>query len=516
MSDKTQNKRRSFNRSAGLLINVSSFPGPFGIGCFSSDIDMFVDMAADMGFHWWQVLPITTIGWGNSPYSGLSAYAGNYLYISPFELEKKGLLMRGEVEEAKYRGEPYLTDYDFAKDNMSRLLKLAHGRLSDEYRKGMAQFRKEQADWLEDYALYMAIAKTHGTTWWNWEDGLARREKGAMEKARAEYADLIDFYVFEQYEFYSEWFEIKNRANARGVYVIGDLPFYVATDSVDVWANASEFMLDKNCRPTAIAGVPPDAFAEKGQVWGNCLYDFSAMRKNGFAWWRKRVSHCLKLYDALRLDHFRAFHSYFSIPAEDVDTAERGHWVKGPGRELIDLIEKDNPDALLIAEDLGDIDDDCRQFIDSTGIPTMRVFQFGFDGTPGVHLPYNYNQNHIAYTGTHDNNTTLGWLYELNDDARKYALKYCGFEGAGWGSGGPYCPSTKAIIRTLTASSAVMTIFPVQDMLGYGNDTRMNIPGKPDGNWRFRLPFELMMTVDRDFFLDVNNTYGRNNKAIKE
>ena len=233
------------------------------------------------------------------------------------------------------------------------------------------------------------------------------------------------------------------------------------------------------------------------------------MKKNGYRWWRKRISHCLEMYDALRLDHFRAFYNYFSIPAEDVDTAVNGHWEYGPGQELIDLIRADNPDALFIAEDLGLIDPDCRKFIDGTGIPTMRVFQFAFDGTQSVHLPYFYDRTNVAYSGTHDNNTLLGWLYEMNPDARDFALKYCGFTGPGWGSGGPSCASTKAILRTIAASSAVLAVFPVQDMLGYGADTRMNIPGTAEGNWEYRLPYELMMTVDRDFFLDVNNTYGR-------
>lgn len=504
-----------FNRSSGILMNVSSFPSEFGIGCFTSDMNLFVDMAIDMGFHWWQVLPITAIGWGNSPYSGLSTYAGNYLYISPLELHKKGLITSDELERAKYRGEPYLVDYDFARENMSNVLHIAHSRLGVEYREKMNAFRKEESYWLEDYALYMALAKTRGFKWSDWEDELKFRDEKALEKARQELADDVDFYVFEQFEFYSEWFEIKRKANARGLNVIGDLPFYVATDSVDVWANSNEFMLDERMRPTAIAGVPPDAFAENGQVWGNCLYNFAEMKKNGYEWWRKRVKHCLKIYDALRLDHFRAFHTYFSIPATDLYTAKNGHWEYGPGQELLDYIKKDNERALLIAEDLGDIDDECREFIDNTGIPTMRVFQFGFDGTASVHLPHNYQKCNVAYTGTHDNNTTLGWLYEINDGARDFALKYSGFSGAGWGAGGPQCASVKAIMKTVIASSAVLAILPVQDMLGYGGDTRMNVPGKPDGNWRFRLPFELMMTVDRDFFLDKNNTYGRNNPGIK-
>lgn len=502
-------KIAKFERAAGVLMPVSALPSPYGIGCFSRDAENFAEMAADMGFSWWQVLPITILGAGNSPYSGSSAHAGNYLFINPHSLAEEGLLTQEEAERAKYGGQPYKVDYAFARENMTGVLHTAFGRINPEIGKKIAEFADKESYWLDDYALFMALAGRYGFDWTKWEKGLAFRDPEALAAARKEFAAEIDYYVFEQYEFYRQWYELKAKVNARGVRIIGDLPFYVATESVDVWTNASDFQLDKDGRPSAVAGVPPDAFAAQGQIWRNCLYDFAAMKKNGYRWWRKRISHCLEMYDALRLDHFRAFYNYFSIPAEDVDTAVNGHWEYGPGQELIDLIRADNPDALFIAEDLGLIDPDCRKFIDGTGIPTMRVFQFAFDGTQSVHLPYFYDRTNVAYSGTHDNNTLLGWLYEMNPDARDFALKYCGFTGPGWGSGGPSCASTKAILRTIAASSAVLAVFPVQDMLGYGADTRMNIPGTAEGNWEYRLPYELMMTVDRDFFLDVNNTYGR-------
>lgn len=503
------NNKSGFKRSAGVLMPVSALPSPYGIGCFSRDAEMFAEMAADMGFSWWQILPITILGAGNSPYSGYSTHAGNYLFINPALLCMEGLITADEAEEAKYRGQPYKVDYDFARENMTRVLRLAFGRINDEVAERIAEFKKKESYWLDDYALFMALSDSYGSDWTKWEKALAFREPAALEAARKEHKDGIAYYIFEQYEFYRQWHFVKEKINARGIRIIGDLPFYVATQSVDVWTHASEFMLGKDGRPSAVAGVPPDAFAERGQVWGNCLYDFAAMKKNGYKWWRERITHCLEMYDALRLDHFRAFHNFFSIPAEDTDTAVNGHWEYGPGQELIDLIRSDNPDALFIAEDLGLIDDECRAFIDGTGIPTMRVFQFAFDGTQSVHLPYFYDRTNVAYSGTHDNNTLLGWLYEMNPDARDFALKYCGFTGPGWGSGGPQCASTKAILRTISASSAVLAVFPVQDMLGYGADTRMNIPGVAEGNWEYRLPYELMMTVDRDFFLDINNTYGR-------
>ncbi len=507
-------KFNSFGRSAGVLLNISSLPGEYGIGCFSKDADAFVDLIADMGFHWWQILPITAIGPGNSPYSGRSAFAGNRLYICPAELEAIGLLSAEEAAACKYLGEPYSADYNFAKLNAEKYLRLAFGRIGDDYRRDMQTFREREAYWIEDYALFEVLSGEYSTSWWKWEEPLRRRDKSALDRVRESEKQDIDFYVFEQYEFFREWSALKQRINRRGVSIIGDLPFYVSPDSADVWAHPDCFQLDENCFLKAIAGVPPDAFSKTGQVWGNPLYDFTNMKKDSYKWWRQRISHCLKLYDALRLDHFRAFYNYFSIPAKDYATAEKGHWELGPADDLLSLVRDENPSAVFIAEDLGDIDEACRAYIDGTGIPTMRVFQFGFDGTSSPHIPFRYGLNTVAYTGTHDNNTTLGWLYELNDGAREYALRYSGFSGPGWGAGGPDCKSVKAIIHTLMMSSASLIVLPYQDMLGYGADTRMNIPGESEGNWVYRLPYHLMSTVDRDFFLDQIRTYGRHGGGI--
>ena len=369
---KGMKKLPAFARSAGVLLPLFSLPSAYGIGCFSREVDLFGDIAADMGFHWWQVLPLTVIGAGNSPYSGLSTFAGNSLFISPLGLYEDGLITKEEEEAARYRGEPYLVDYDFARENTSRVLHLAFDRLTPALREEMQKFAKEEEYWLEDYALFMALSRERGTEWWKWESGLARRESKALAEAREKYAREVDYYRFEQFVFFRQWRAVLERVHERGVRIIGDLPFYVATDSVDVWVRPSEFVLDKHNAPAAYAGVPPDAFADKGQVWGNCLYDFAAMKKNRYTWWRRRISHCLGLYDALRLDHFRAFYNYFSIPASSGSAAD-GHWEQGPGQELIDLIRMDNPDALFIAEDLGLIDPDCREFIDNSGIPTMRL-----------------------------------------------------------------------------------------------------------------------------------------------
>ncbi len=502
-------KTTKIQRASGVLLNISSLPSEFGIGCFSHDAETFSDLIADMGFSWWQVLPITTIGWGNSPYSGLSTYAGNSLYINPYVLLNQGLLTENELREAKFFGEPYLADYDFARNNSSKFLHLAFARINNEYQKQIDNFYEQEKYWLRDYALFMALSESRGSIWRNWEAPLKFRDKKALENAEIEYKHSIAYYIFEQFEFFKQWKQLKSQVNKRGIRIIGDLPFYVSTDSVDVWANPQNFQLDENLNPVAVAGVPPDSFASDGQIWGNCLYNFKAMENDGFSWWRKRILHCEKLYDALRLDHFRAFYNYFSIPACDTHTAVNGHWEEGAKDKLLDLIKSDAPDYLFIAEDLGLIDDGCREYIDNCEFPTMRVFQFGFDYHDSPHIPYRYTPDTVAYSGTHDNNTLLGWLYELNDGTREYALKYCGFSGAGWGAGGPQCESTKAILKTLIASASSLVVFPLQDMLGYGTDTRMNVPGVAEGNWKYRLPYELLHTVDRDYFLEINRIYGR-------
>ncbi len=504
---------RGFARSAGVTLGIFSLPSEYGIGCFSSDAEAFAELISDMGFHWWQILPLTAPGAGNSPYGGHSAFAGNRLYVCPAALKEQGLLSESEAAACKYAGEPYRADYDFARLNSEKYLRLAFSRLNEEISEDIREFERREGDWLFDYALFMALAADRSTCWWRWEEPLKYRRPDALEAAMWEYKDDVDFYIFEQYEFFRQWDILKKKINKRGVDIIGDMPFYLSLESADVWARPELFQLDDNMFPRAIAGVPPSAFSKEVQVLGNVLYDFDNMRKDGYRWWRRRTSHCLRLYDALVLDHFRGFYNYYAIPVCDYLTAANGRLEEGPGEELLSLMREDNKNALFIAEDLGDMDEDCRKFILSEGIPTMRVFQFGFDGTPSMHIPYRYEPNTVAYSGTHDNNTLLGWLYELGDSTRDYVLEYCGFQGAGWGAGGPNCGSTKAIVKTLMMSSSCLLVLPFQDLLGYGGDARINVPGTLEGNWTFRLPYHLMATVDRDFYHNLISVYGRRGRG---
>ena len=495
-------------RASGVLCNISSLPSKFGIGNFSRDAESFAQTIHEMGFKWWQMLPLTAIGCGNSPYSGISTYAGNYLYINPYELMDINLLTHDEVNNFKYNGSPYKADYNFARWNVKNFMQIAFSRLTDEMKSSVKKFLKEQSYWLDDYAVFQAIAEKFGSKRWEWEKPLKEHNQKAIDAFKRANEDRYQYYVFEQYEFFRQWNMLKKKINDIGVKIIGDLPFYVALDSVDVWANADQFQLDGNYRPKAVAGVPPDAFSDTGQMWGNPLYDFEKMKKDDFSWWRKRVSYCFKLYDGLRLDHFRAFYNYFAIPYGE-ETAVNGVWHSGPKNELINLIKKDNKNAVIIAEDLGLLTPDVTEFIKKTGFPGMKIFQFAFDGTQSTHLPHYYDINCVAYTGTHDNDTLLGWLYKANEGARNFALKYCNFQGFGWGAGGPECGSTKAIIKTVIASSASLAVIPIQDLLGYGSDTRMNVPGVAEGNWEFRIANEALYGLDRAYFADINNTYGR-------
>ncbi len=501
---------KKVERASGVLANISSLPSKYGIGCFSSDAKLFVDKIADAGFSWWQILPLTAIGAGNSPYSGESTFAGNSLYICPEWLAKKGLIAQSDLPRFFYHGSQYQVDYDFAKENSRQYLSLAFSNIDANFKQEMQSF-KDDNPWVVDYALFKILSDKLGNDFAEWSDDIKFRNATKLEQLQVEFQSEIEYYVFEQFCFFSEWSEIKKYANDKGILIFGDLPFYVSTHSSDVWANSEYFWLDQNLERVKKAGVPPDAFSKTGQIWGNALYDFDKMKTNDYAWWRARIKHCFEMYDVLRLDHFRAFYNYFAIPTAD-ETAENGEWMFAPGAELLDKIKADNPNGILVAEDLGELDADCKQFVKDSGLLTMRVFQFAFDGFKSIHLPHFWNDGVVGYTGTHDNNTTLGWLGELWDDCRRFVLKYVGTHDNEWWKGGTDAVSTPAIAKCVIASSASVSILPLQDMLFYGTDTRMNTPGVADGNWKFRVSTEQLYEIKYDFFRNLNCTYGRVNR----
>lgn len=495
-------------RKAGVLLPVSALMSEFGIGDFGRSARFFVDFIKQMGFKIWQVLPISIIGSGNSPYSGVSAFAGNPMFIDVTNLTM-GSLTAEEIDDCKINA-PYKVDYFGVRTKKLVALKSAYQRIGDSDIATLEKFEKEHDYWLPDYALYMTMRDAFDCEWGEWENKYRLRNKRALNAFKKEHSKEYYFYIYEQYLFYTQWELLKTYANDNGIEIFGDMPIYVAYNSPDVWAHSEQFLLNKeDLKPTFVAGVPPDYFAENGQLWGNPLYDYKTMEKDNYAWFISRIKHNLKLYDILRIDHFRGLCEYWAVPAT-AETAKEGKWEKGPNIALFEYLKKEVDEPNIVAEDLGIIDEKVEKFLADTGFPGMRVIQFAFDGNKAnPHLPYNYDKNTVAYTATHDNNTTLGWLYSLDYYARENVLRFINLQDSDWGAGGRYCKSTRALAREIIASSANTVILPLQDLCGYGGDTRINVPGVAEGNWEYRATLSALEDVDTDFYRGLLELYGR-------
>ena len=473
-------------RASGVLMHISSLYGDYSCGSLGKSAFEFVDFLKSCGFSYWQVLPTGLCDECNSPYKSLSAFAGTPFFIDLEILEKKGLLTKAELENTRQQN-PYVCEFDRLKnERLSILFKAAKRAKNKDEINGFIDENKELSDFCEFAALKQANA---GRFWKEWT-------------VKTPKAEDVFAWRFIQYEFFTQWQKLKDYADKNGIKLIGDMPLYVDLDSSDVYFNPSLFMLDKNGDPTDVAGVPPDYFSADGQLWGNPLYDYGKMEQDGFSWWKRRIAHNLKMFDGLRIDHFRGIESFFAVKNGET-TAKNGRWIKGPGEKLVDAIKQTAGDKLIIAEDLGDITKEVEALLKYSGLPGMRVFQFSFLGGDNPHLPHNYIKNCVAYSGTHDNNTLLGYLWELDEQTRQRMLCYCGFKGNDWGSG---CDD---IIRTLFASSAGLVILPIQDVLGYGSDTRMNRPGTAKGNWLYRVTKEQLCGIDKEKYLKLNRTYFR-------
>ena len=473
-------------RKSGVLMHISSLFGDFSIGSFGEEAKYFIDFLKDCGFSYWQVLPFCMVDECNSPYKSYSTFGGNPYFVDLNTLCKKELITEEELSEYRQQN-PYVAEFVRLYHTRLEILKKASMRVKN--RDVIEKFIQKDA-YLLKFCEFMARKEANQQLpWWKWENDSIDENTLFMWK-------------FIQYEFFTQWAEIKSYANERGIRVFGDIPIYVALDSCDVWSNQSQYRLDKDGKPTWIAGVPPDYFCEDGQLWGNPIYDWNEMRKDGYRWWKDRISHMGKMFDAVRIDHFRAIESYWAVPAE-AETAKEGHWEKGPGMELVNAMKEVAKTTEIIAEDLGDITKEVVDLLDESGFPGMRVFQFGFLGDgDSTHKPHHYPANSVAYTGTHDNNTLLGYLWELDESRRREMLSYCGHTEQ-WESG------CRSIIRTVFASHANLVILPIQDLLGYGSDTRLNIPGKADGNWQFRITKEQLDSIDRAWFRQLNQMYAR-------
>lgn len=468
-------------------MHISSLWGEYSEGSLGKAAKEWIDFISDCGFGVWQVLPFCLPDDFSSPYKSYSAFSLNPYFIDLDRLHEMGLLTSAELEGARQRT-PYSCEFERLFAERMPLLARAAERFSDSGKiRGFLDGHKQT----ENFCRFMALRKANGELTWN-EWTVAEPDESEQR-----------LWEFTQYIFFEQWKEIREYAHERGVKIIGDIPIYVSWDSADVWSNPTQFLLDARSLPTAVAGVPPDYFAKDGQLWGNPLYDWEAMQNDGFSWWKERISFMTELFDGVRIDHFRGIESYYSIPA-DAETAKDGVWCKGPGLALIDAIKSVSGDRLLIAEDLGDITDAVHELVEKSGFPGMRVLQFGFQGdSDSPHLPHNYKNNCIAYTGTHDNNTLLGYVWELDADTRKRLLSYCGFEGDDWNS------CYDSVLRTMFASHAGLLILPVQDLLLYGSDTRLNVPGRSGGNWSYRITRGQLDGINRDKFRKWNSEYGR-------
>lgn len=468
-------------------MHISSLWGEYSEGSLGKAAKEWIDFISDCGFGVWQVLPFCLPDDFSSPYKSYSAFSLNPYFIDLDRLHEMGLLTSAELEGAR-QCTPYSCEFERLFAERMPLLARAAERFSDSGKiRGFLDGHKQT----ENFCRFMALRKANGELTWN-EWTVAEPDESEQR-----------LWEFTQYIFFEQWKEIREYAHERGVKIIGDIPIYVSWDSADVWSNPTQFLLDARSLPTAVAGVPPDYFAKDGQLWGNPLYDWEAMQNDGFSWWKERISFMTELFDGVRIDHFRGIESYYSIPA-DAKTAKDGVWCKGPGLALIDAIKSVSGDRLLIAEDLGDITDAVHELVEKSGFPGMRVLQFGFQGdSDSPHLPHNYKNNCIAYTGTHDNNTLLGYVWELDADTRKRLLSYCGFEGDDWNS------CYDSVLRTMFASHAGLLILPVQDLLLYGSDTRLNVPGRSGGNWSYRITRGQLDGINRDKFRKWNSEYGR-------
>lgn len=469
-------------RASGVLLPISSLPSDYGIGTFSKEAYRFVEKLAEAGQSYWQILPLGPTGYGDSPYQSFSTFAGNPYYIDLEALMGEGLLTREELNACDFGDNDRYINYEKIYFARFGILRKAYERSNIRENQDFIAFKEKNAFWLEDYALYMAVKnKFGGKAWTEWDMDIRMREPKALKAYKAELEDEITFYQFQQYMFAKQWKNLKNYANEKGIKIIGDIPIYVAFDGADSWSNPKLFQFDENCQPIAVAGCPPDAFSATGQLWGNPLYDWEYHKKTGYKWWIQRVQYCFELYDVVRIDHFRGFDEYYSIPYGE-DTAINGKWMPGPGYDLFKKLKNKLGDMEIIAEDLGFLTDTVLELLEQCGYPGMKILQFAFDSREDSdYLPHNYPKNCIVYTGTHDNDTLRGWYNVIPDSDKKFAAEYMNNEGANpndihWD-----------FIRLAMASVADTCIIPLQDYLGLGSEARINTPSTLGCNWQWRM-----------------------------
>ena len=488
-------------RTAGVLLHPTSLPGTGGLG---PEAYRFVDLLATAGQKAWQIMPVGPPGPGDSPYAARSAFAGDPMLISLEDLRERGWL-GPEDRIDPVPGTPERVSFQTLRHQKEPILRRAFARFIEAGGQQLLEEFREECSWLDDYALFAALRKTHDAPWWEWDAALRTPEGAAGAWSDQNLAGELRYEQFLQLCFAHQWSALKRYANERGVSIIGDIPIFVDRDSADVWANQHLFKLDESGNPTVVAGVPPDAFSLTGQRWGNPVYDWSTLQRNGYRWWADRMAHTFKLVDSVRLDHFRGFEATWEIPADE-PTAVNGHWAPGPGEDLFRSLEGRFGRLPLIVEDLGLITPAVRKLRDSLGYPGMAVLQFAFgDDWRNPYLPHSYTRNLVAYTGTHDNDTTLGWFHKLGDRERASVLRYLGRDGS---------DIVSDMIRLAYESVADLVIVPMQDILGLGAEARMNLPGVADGNWTWRFSWDQVHPGRIDWLAGMTETYGRTGRSF--
>ena len=488
-------------RCSGILMHISSLPGPYGVGTMGKNAFRFVDFLEEAGQSVWQILPLTPTGYGDSPYQSCSTFAGNHYLIDLEALVEENLLKEEELTSIRWSRSETKADFGLLYNNRLNVLRKAYQRFTAQ--EELDAFCAKNDSWLPDFALFMALKNRFGgKPWYQWDEELKFREADAIEAARQELKEEIRFFCFVQYLFYTQWNALRAYAHNKGIRIIGDVPIYVPYDSVEVWKDTQLFQLDEKLDPVAVAGCPPDAFSADGQLWGNPLYRWDVMAEDGYAWWIRRLAAAGELYDIVRMDHFRGLEAYWSIPYGD-ETAKGGKWITGPGMDFVNAVKKGLPELNMIAEDLGFLTQEVLDLRDASGFPGMKVLEFAFDSRePSDYLPHTYVSNTVCYTGTHDNMTMRQWFENATPEAVEYATEYMNLsekEGLVWG-----------VVRTAYASVSDMCVIQMQDLLNLGAEARMNFPGTlSDANWTWRADADFMSEDLGKKILNMTKLYGR-------